>query len=93
MKFFSVTTNTGLLLNKSKLLVTFPELLAVQFSFFFFLNAINQEGSTIKSKKLVLCSNEDLGLAKALYELVPPLQLLLGGSSGMLREEVSLGNA
>lgn len=54
---------------------------------------MNQEGSTIKPKKLVLCSNKDLGLAKALYELVPPLQLLLVGSSGMLTEEVSLGKA
>lgn len=41
----------------------------------------------IKSKKLVLGSNKDFGLAEALYELVPPPQLV-EGSSGMLREEL-----
>lgn len=46
----------------------------------------------IKSKKLVLCSYKDLGLAKALHELVTPLQLV-EGSSGMLMEEVYLGKA
>lgn len=40
----------------------------------------------------MLCSNKDFGLAKALYELVSPLQLV-EGSSGMLRKEVYLGKA
>ena len=46
----------------------------------------------IKSKKLVLCSNKDFGLAKALYERVPPLQLE-ESSAGMFREEANLGKA
>lgn len=36
----------------------------------------------IKSKKSVLRSNEDFGLARSLYELVPPLQLVEVGCLG-----------
>jgi len=65
---FSVSTNIGLLLNKSKLHVTSNVFCFV--FIFFFLKTKNKEGCMIKYKKLVLLSNKDVRVSQDMIQTI-----------------------